>query len=82
VKNSTTETVTFMQQIVNHFRYQAKHRSLNVVTYTSTETKASPLLTVIDQENKKGSCRLPSDNKSSPEDCIKTIIKNHQEAIW
>jgi hypothetical protein len=31
---------------------------------------------VKDQEHKKGSCRLPSDNKSSPEDCIKTIIKN------
>jgi len=27
VKNSTTETVKFMQQIVNHFRYQAKHGS-------------------------------------------------------
>jgi len=37
---------------------------------------------VMDQEHKKGSCRLPSDNKSSPEDCIKTIIKKHQEAIW
>jgi hypothetical protein len=37
---------------------------------------------VKDQEHKKVSCRLPSDNKSSPEDCIKTIIKNHLEAIW
>ena len=31
---------------------------------------------VMDQEHKKSSCRLPSDNKASPEDCIKTIIKN------
>jgi hypothetical protein len=37
---------------------------------------------VKDQEHKKCSDRLPSDNKSSPEDCVKTIIKNHQEALW
>ena len=37
---------------------------------------------VIDQEHKKGSDRLPSDNKSSPEDCVKTIIKYHQAALW
>ena len=37
---------------------------------------------VKDQEHKKDSDRLPSDNKSSPEDCVKTIIKNHQEALW
>jgi hypothetical protein len=37
---------------------------------------------VKDQEHKEGSDRLLSDKKSSPEDCIKTIIKNHQEAIW
>jgi hypothetical protein len=37
---------------------------------------------VKDQEHKKGSDRLPSGNKSSPEDYVKTIIKNHQEAIW
>ena len=35
-----------------------------------------------DQEHKKDSERLPSDNKLSPEDCVKTTIKNHQEAIW
>jgi hypothetical protein len=34
------------------------------------------------QEHKEGSDRLLSDNKSSPEDYMKTIIKNHQEAIW
>jgi hypothetical protein len=37
---------------------------------------------VKDQEHKDGSDRLLSDNKSSPEDYVKTIIKNHQEAIW
>jgi len=37
---------------------------------------------VKDQEHKKDSDRLPSGKKSSPEDCVKTIIKNHQEAIW
>jgi len=37
---------------------------------------------VKDQEHKEGSNRLLSDNMSSPEDCIKTIIKNHQKAIW
>ena len=30
----------------SHFGYQAKHRCLNFVTYTSTETQASLLLTV------------------------------------
>jgi hypothetical protein len=35
-----------------------------------------------DQECNEGSDRLPSENKSSPEDCVITIIKNHQEAIW
>jgi hypothetical protein len=34
-----------------------------------------------DQEHKTESDRLPSDNKSSPEDCCISIIKNHQEAI-
>jgi len=37
---------------------------------------------VMDQGHKEGSDRLLSDNKSSPEVCVKTIIKNHQEAIW
>jgi hypothetical protein len=37
---------------------------------------------VKDREQKKSCDRLPSDNKSSPEDCVKTIIKNHQESIW
>jgi hypothetical protein len=36
----------------------------------------------MDQEHKEGSDRLLSDNISSPEDYIKTIIKNHQKAIW
>ena len=81
VKNSTTETVKFMQQIVNHFRYQAKHESQIVVTYTNTDTSITTADCVMDQERKKGSCRLPSDNISSLEDCIKTIIKKHQEAI-
>ena len=37
---------------------------------------------VKDQEHKEVSDRLLSDNKSSPEECVKTIIKNHQVAIW
>jgi hypothetical protein len=37
---------------------------------------------VKNQEHKEGSDRLLSDIKSSPEDCIKTIIKNHHKAIW
>jgi hypothetical protein len=36
---------------------------------------------VKDQEHMTDSDRLPSDNKSSPEDCVISIIKNHQEAI-
>ena len=75
VKNSTTESVKSMQQIVNHFRYQAKHESQIVVTYTNTDTSITTADCVMDQERKKGSCRLPSDNISSLEDCIKTIIK-------
>ena len=34
------------------------------------------------QEHKEGSDRLLPGNNSSPENCIKTIIKNHHEAIW
>jgi hypothetical protein len=34
------------------------------------------------QEHQTDSDSLPSGNKSSPEDCVMTIIKNHQEAIW
>jgi hypothetical protein len=34
-----------------------------------------------DQEHQSDSDRLPDDNKSSPEDCLETIIKKHQEAI-
>jgi len=37
---------------------------------------------VKDREHKEGSDRLPSDSKSSPEDCVETIIKIHQEALW
>jgi len=37
---------------------------------------------VKNQQHKKDSDRLPSGKKSSPEDCVKTIIKIHQEAIW
>jgi hypothetical protein len=36
----------------------------------------------MDQEHMEGSDRLLPGNKSSPEDCIKTSIKNHHEAIW
>jgi hypothetical protein len=46
------------------------------------ETNITTAHCVKDQEHMEGSDRLLSDNKSSPEDCVKTIIKNHQEAIW
>jgi hypothetical protein len=46
------------------------------------ETSINTAHCVKDQKRKEGSDRLLSNNKSSPEDCIKTIIKNHQEAIW
>jgi hypothetical protein len=36
---------------------------------------------VKDQEHKTDSDRLPSDNKSSPEDCVITTIKHIQEPI-
>jgi hypothetical protein len=36
----------------------------------------------MDQEHKEGSDRLLPGNNSFPENCIKTIITNHQEAIW
>jgi hypothetical protein len=45
-------------------------------------TSITSALCVKDQEHKKSSDRLPSGNKSSPEDCVKTIIQNYQEAIW
>jgi len=46
------------------------------------DTSITTVQCVKDQEHKKDSDRLPSGNKSSPEDCVKEIIKNHQEAIW
>ena len=46
------------------------------------DTSITSVHCVKDQEHKKDSDRLSSGKKSSPEDCVKTIIKNHQEAIW
>jgi len=63
VKNSTTESVKSMQQIVNHFRYQARHRSQNVVTHKYRDIRITTAHCVMEQEHKKGSCRLPSNNK-------------------
>jgi hypothetical protein len=54
--------------------------SCNIQKYRDTGITTAHC--VVDQEYKEGSDRLPSDNKSSPEDCVKTIIKNHQEALW
>jgi len=54
--------------------------SCNIPKYGDTSITTSNC--VMDQEHNKGSDRLPSGNKSAPEDCVKTIIKNHQEAIW
>ena len=52
----------------------------NVQQYRDTNITTAHC--VMDQEEKKDSDRMPSGNKPSPEDCVKTIIKNHQEAIW
>ena len=52
----------------------------NIHQYTDTSITTAHC--VKDQEHKKVSYILPSDNKSSLEDCVITIIKNHQEAIW
>jgi hypothetical protein len=46
------------------------------------DTSTNTLHCVMDQEHPTDSDGLPSDNKSSPEDRVITIIKNHQEAIW
>ena len=46
----------------------------NIHKYRDTSITTAHFL--MDQEHKICACRLPSDNKSSPEDCIKTIIKN------
>jgi hypothetical protein len=46
-----------------------------------TDTSITTAHRVKDQEHKTDSDRLPDDNKSSPEDCVITIIKSHQEAI-
>jgi len=54
--------------------------SCNVQQYRDTSITTGHC--VKDQEHKEDSDRLPSGNKSSPEDCVKTIIKNHQESIW
>jgi hypothetical protein len=51
-------------------------------THKDRDTTITTAHCVKDQEHMEGSDRLRSDNKSSPEDCVKTIIKNHQEAIW
>jgi hypothetical protein len=49
---------------------------------TNRDTNITTAHCVKDKEHKKDSDRLPSGNTSSPEDYVKTIIKNHQEAIW
>jgi hypothetical protein len=60
---------------------QAKiHESCNI--HKCRDTSITTALCVKDQEHKKASDRLPSGNKSLQEDCVKTVIKNHQEAIW
>jgi hypothetical protein len=46
------------------------------------DTSTNTLHCVMDQEHQTDPDGLPSDNKSSPEDRVITIIKNHQEAIW
>jgi hypothetical protein len=46
-----------------------------------TDTSISTAHCVKEQEHKAGSGRLPTENKSSPEDYVITIIKIHQEAI-
>ena len=46
------------------------------------DTSITTVHCVKNQEHKEDSDILPSGKKSSPEDCVKTIIKNHQEAIW
>jgi len=46
------------------------------------DTSITTVQCVKDQEHKEDSDRLPSGKKSSREDCVKTIIKKHQEAIW
>jgi hypothetical protein len=48
----------------------------------NTGTSITAVHCANDQRHKADSDRLPSDNKSSPEECVLTIIKNHQEAIW
>jgi hypothetical protein len=45
-------------------------------THMNRDTSVTTAHCVKDQEHNEGSDRLLSDNKSSPEDCIKTIIKN------
>jgi hypothetical protein len=51
-------------------------------THKDRDTTITTAHCAMDQVHKEGSDRLLSDNKSSSEDCIETIIKNHQEAIW
>jgi hypothetical protein len=45
------------------------------------DTSSNTLHCVMDQEHQTDSDRLPSDNMSSPEDRVITIIKNHQKSI-
>jgi hypothetical protein len=47
----------------------------------NTDTSISTAHCVKDQELKTDSGRLLSDTKSSPESCVITIIKNHQQVI-
>jgi hypothetical protein len=47
-----------------------------------TDTTITTAHCVKNQEHKRDSDILPTDNKPSPEDYVITIIKNHQEAIW
>jgi hypothetical protein len=49
--------------------------------HKNTDTSITEVYCVKDKENKTDVDGLPSDNRLSPEECVLTIIKNHQEAI-
>jgi len=51
-------------------------------THKYRDTSITTAHCAMDQENKEGSDKLLPGNNSSPENCIKNIIKNHHEAIW
>jgi hypothetical protein len=81
-EKSNNRNIQSSSEDVESFQSQSEtqiHECCNKQKNTNTSIPTD--LFVKEKEHKTDSDRLPSDDKSSPEDCVITIIKNHLEVI-